>query len=325
MDKLLLNNIFICPHCKRKIRKEKNYLICQSGHKYQIKDGIYIFNKKLDDFYEGKFINQLQPIKIKNPALLIIYKIWHFFSLSDRHIRSFERFSADHPKRGLVLDFGCGGGHSAYKKIGKVIGTDISFKSLKNAKRMYPKAVLYDGIHLPFKNDTFNYILADQVFGHIPLKQKNQILKEIRRVSKPGAVVYASIETDSKNNPWINFMKKYPKIYQKKWIKMYGHYGLELPSQCIKRFKKNDFKILKTEKGLRYLWEATGYYNIFSGEFAQKNSSIKILTIIAKPFAKNVYLGAIWSFLAGLFSKLFEWNLPINYCTGIVINAEVKK
>jgi len=320
-----INNIFRCPICHQDLKENQKYLTCKSKHRFFIKDKIYLFSKKPDNFYEGRFTNQSEALNFKNPFLGFIYKIWSAFSISNRHLRAFKEFAARFPKKKLVLDFGCGGGNKLFKKIGKVIGIDISYKSLQNAQKIYSKAILYDGKNLPFKDSTFDYVLSDQVFGHIPLDEKNQLIKEIYRIIKPGGIIYASIETDSKNNRLINFMKKYPKLYQQKWIRMYGHFGLELPSECLKRFENNGFEILKTFKGLRYFWEAAGYYKIFSKEYAEKNKLINFLVIISKPFAQNTYLGAFWSFIAGLLSTLLEKHLPLDSCTGIILYAKAKK
>ena len=322
---LKTDNIFLCPKCHKNINENKDYLICELGHKFFIKDKIYLFNKKLDNFYEGKFINLNQDFNFKNPIMLCIYKTWSKISLSRRHDRAFQNIISEFPKGKFVLDFGCGDGNISYNKMGKVVGIDISHQSLENAKKIYHKVVMYNGSILPFKKNTFDYVFSNQVFGHIPCNKKNIIIQEIKRVLKTNGIIYLSIETDSKENSLVDFIKEYPKLYKKQWIEMYGHFGLELPSQCIKRFQKNGFKILKVEKGLRYLWQAKGYFNIFKKNYAKKNQYIKMLTIISKPFAENIYLGAIWDFVLGIFSRLFEWHLPLDSCTGIMLICKSDK
>lgn len=91
-----------------------------------------------------------------------------------------------------VLDAGCGSGILFYelrKKFSNLNGIDLR-KDIKNIERALEKdgirANLINGdlSNLPYKNDTFDYVVSMSVLEHIP--DLEQPVKEIKRVLKKG-------------------------------------------------------------------------------------------------------------------------------------------
>ncbi len=90
--------------------------------------------------------------------------------------------------KGNILDFGCGAGE--FSKIIKhdncnFIGLDPSLKMLKKGKSTnnFLKYANGYGENLPFKKDSFDYIISGFVFRN--LKDAGKSLSEIKRVLKP--------------------------------------------------------------------------------------------------------------------------------------------
>lgn len=78
----------------------------------------------------------------------------------------------------LTLNVGCGNRtYREYPAQHKCINYDI--RSLKTVD------MVGDVCCLPFKNETFDYILASDIVEHFPLAQTEQVLKEWTRVLKP--------------------------------------------------------------------------------------------------------------------------------------------
>lgn len=90
------------------------------------------------------------------------------------------------------LDLGCGDGLSArfvssYFPKTKYFGLDISKNSIEKAKqRNLPGADfrLYDGVTIPFEDNTFDVVFMACVMHHIVPSLRDNILKEIKRILK---------------------------------------------------------------------------------------------------------------------------------------------
>lgn len=104
-------------------------------------------------------------------------------------------------KNKLVLDFGAGYGTAllyCLKKGYKAIGIDISkdsanffrerVKKLKYKKLWISRYVLSEGENLPFKPESFDVVISNQVIEHV--KDPKKCVLEIFRVLKEGGILY---------------------------------------------------------------------------------------------------------------------------------------
>lgn len=73
--------------------------------------------------------------------------------------------------------------------------------------------VFGNGCALPFKNNSFERIHCVHVLEHLERKDQPQLLKEIRRVLKPGAVAYVEVPNII---GIINIIKVLYNVYKKK-------------------------------------------------------------------------------------------------------------
>jgi len=130
-------------------------------------------------------------------------------------IKIFMRIS---PPPQKILDFGCGIGLQSYllaKNGYEVYGLEtVEDKSLdgflkgkadehkrtrdesmKNVWKLIKNKVnvkfqFYDGTHIPFADEYFDVVFTYAVIEHIPPEEANNILKEIRRISKKNGFFY---------------------------------------------------------------------------------------------------------------------------------------
>jgi SAM-dependent methyltransferase len=105
-------------------------------------------------------------------------------------------------RRPSLLDVGCGIGvmHALLRDVaGPLAGTDPSAAALARARREHPDVDYrpQDGQALPWPDAAFDVTLAVCVFHHVPLAHRDALLREMRRVTKPGGLVVI-IE----HNPW---------------------------------------------------------------------------------------------------------------------------
>jgi SAM-dependent methyltransferase len=97
-----------------------------------------------------------------------------------------------------VLDFGAGVGYSVpffarHLPEARVTCLDVSKKSLEIGSLRYPgqaEFTHFDGSAIPYEAATFDVALASCVFHHIPHSEHVALLGEVRRVLKPGGLLF---------------------------------------------------------------------------------------------------------------------------------------
>ena len=103
------------------------------------------------------------------------------------------------------LDFGCGDGNSSqhftnYFPNSSYNGIDISSESINVAKVKSIKNTnfqTFDGIKIPFQDNSFDVVFTACVFHHIDFKLHENLFNEIYRVLKPSGKFYIF-----EHNPW---------------------------------------------------------------------------------------------------------------------------
>ena len=147
-----------------------------------------------------------------------------------------------------ILDFGCGDGFFAQTTFGKNyidVGVDIhSNRRTQEARQnnIYKKLVLYNGSKLPFPDSSFQTVISNCVFEHIP--DLPNTLKEIRRVLKPGGYILSSVMTKK----WEDFLfgKKIVGNVYVEWLrKIQEHHSLLSENQWDTTYKKCRLSIVK--------------------------------------------------------------------------------
>jgi len=97
-------------------------------------------------------------------------------------------------ENGKILDVGCGKAWVAElccpKKL-DVVSMDISLTNVEKAIAKYPfenhSAVVADAFNLPFKANSFDYIIASEIIEHVVSPAK--FVKNLMNVLKPGGVL----------------------------------------------------------------------------------------------------------------------------------------
>jgi len=150
--------------------------------KYLTKGKRLIFVKQFEDF-KGKLPQNPSIIRERlNPRL---YDFSYLMTRSFRQtMTDFVDLTSKKKKPLTILDLGCG--YKPFKKLfpknSNYIGVDMSLNSYAD--------IIADNHQLPFKNNTFNIVIASEVLEHS--SNEYQFIEELIRVSKNKALVFIS-------------------------------------------------------------------------------------------------------------------------------------
>jgi len=110
-----------------------------------------------------------------------------------------EKWLMDRIRGGIVIELGSGrGGLAALRHQGcHLIGVDLSARNCRTAlDRGYDACLQASGVKLPMADASADYVVSADVLGHVPVELKEELLREMHRVLKPGGECLHLIETD---------------------------------------------------------------------------------------------------------------------------------
>lgn len=151
-------------------------------------------------------------------------------------------FIAQTPKHGRVLDIGCAGGRDTkvFVRAGlEVHGIDVVDIFLREAKQYVPKATFkkMDVRTLKYPPQYFDAIWAQAVLLHIEKKDIVRVLRNLRRVLKPGGLLHIRVKWGR------DAMNVREKISQHKE----RHFTLFYKNELERLVKKVGFRIVKSQ------------------------------------------------------------------------------
>jgi len=266
-------------------------------------------------FYEGRFINSRRFHHKGVKGLL--RRVYLSFSIDTYEYRFFRRcLERKINKSSLnILDLGAGGGNDLLLHYGWVTAVDLSYTSVSQAVKLgYASAVVADARHLPFADNVFDLVTSSHFLGHVPLKDKEEVINEIFRVTKPGGFSMHSIEGDS--NAWFyRKAKQSPELYRKYFVEMYGHFGLELPAANFERFKEVGFSPCYEEadphKG--YIRPIESYAVFFDNEYTEKSLVLGALALASRLLGSSRASRAAMNVMLGLLVPLAALFTPSDH------------
>lgn len=267
-----------CPQCRVGLDEKLDLLVCPSCHeRFPVRDGIPCF-EKIDDTYEGRFV---QTIYHKGRHLWSLKRLRTAFSKEGRFFKSAI------PKASLILDLGCGGGNTIFKTFGSVVGIDISFASVKQAARVYDQVVCGSVLRLPFPDESFDYVVSNNVLEHMHPEDKTRLFGEIYRVTKLGGGTVHTVTVEG-DNGFTQFAKRHPTLYRHYFIEAPGHFGLEHPRDLVKHFEAVGFRTVKTAQGYTsWVRPLDEYLSKFDNEYKKLTPGLDNFVFMARLIEKK--------------------------------------
>src|SRR5215207_2031428 len=169
--------------------------------------------------------------------------------LDARYFRALDRFDMrfartmwvyDNVRAGSsVLDLGCGAGMLALlgRKGVALTGVDLSEECALAARRNgYDVTCAARLTRLPFRADSFDYVVSLDVLGHVEFGEKDAVLAEVARVLRPGGVTLHGIECTDRRA-----QKSYEEMSEaelRHFVAVDGHVGLEEEQEHAARFQR---------------------------------------------------------------------------------------
>ena len=169
--------------------------------------------------------------------------------LDARYFRALDRFDMrfartmwvyDNVRAGsTLLDLGCGAGMLALlKRKGVTLtGVDLSEEcALASRRNGYDATCAAELTRLPFADASFDYVVSLDVLGHVGFEEKDAVLREVRRVLRPGGVTLHGIECTDRRA-----QKSYEEMSEeelRRFVSVDGHVGLEEEREHAERFRR---------------------------------------------------------------------------------------
>lgn len=223
--------------------------------------------------------------------------------------------------KGRVLDLGCGGGWRFYKRIGPVVGVDLSLGSLRAAREVYDEVVSASLTALPFATGSFDFVVSSDVLGHVRCEEKDAVLAEIRRVLKPGGRTLHYIETEGRD-PLMSWARRRPDLYQRHIVAPEGHVGMETASATFRRFRRAGFRPLRevaAYKGVMYVGRIVQQ---FDNEYARHSPAVATLVALAKALTIVGPVEAATNVLITGAMEIADAVLPLDWAGGVMVCYE---
>jgi SAM-dependent methyltransferase len=205
-----------------------------------------------------------------------------------------ELLSLSHVVHGKVLDIGCG--KKPYRELflcDEYVGLEIDTQE----NRTRSKAdYFYDGIHIPFHDATFDFLIITQVFEHV--FDPESFLQELLRVLKKGGMMIMTV-------PFVWDEHEQPNDYAR-----YSSFGLRY---ILTKYGFNVIKQRKTLADVRILFQLVNLY-IYKMLIKIKNSYLRNAFIILFTTPFNI--------MGELMSRVFPANTDIYLDNVILLRKE---
>ncbi len=179
-----------------------------------------------------------------------------------------------------ILDAGCGTGmiFSHLESYGTVVGIDLSKEALKFCHERRLRPLIHGNLtKLPFKNESFDLIVALDILEHIE-KHENAASEFYRCLKKDGVIIFT--------------VPAHPFIWSEHDIALH-HFRRYTMCNFKDLLKTQNWKTLKISYAISFTFPAVVLYRVFSKIFKKEKQAPKTDLIILPKFFNSILTNLI--------------------------------
>lgn len=218
----------------------------------------------------------------------------------------------------FILDLGCGEGALFLNEFGGVIGIDIAVQPLFECKKKYDGVVCASALHLPFRDESFDFVKSTDFIGHIRVEDKGLLFNEMDRVLMVGGYSSHIVETDSSDS-LFTYLKKYPEAFKEAMFNIGGHVGLESCRVTIERFQKH-FTLVNVEKAFSSIHE-TEQLSILLKPYVKFSNRVYLITCLCERTIRNFPVRLGLNLFLSMLSYIQIYYSPYEEINGLLITV----
>jgi SAM-dependent methyltransferase len=243
----------ICPDDHAPLAPSGDGLRCAvCSRTYPFDGGLVDFLGKDDPFYEGAFNNEVRYVPA-SANFLHQLPLWLIGNGYLWAIRKVLRPGA------LVVELGCAGGVSWLGKQFRMTGVDVTRQGLAMAAKKYSLCVRSSSLK-PIPDRSVDAVISSYFWEHMSATDKDEILKEVTRILKPGGHVVFIYDVATRN-PLISWLRaRDPKLYQALFLDADGHIGYQTIAENEALFRAHGLKITASNALERTPFQSTSVY-----------------------------------------------------------------
>jgi SAM-dependent methyltransferase len=214
---------FHCPVCGEVGREE---------------DGVLSFMTEADPFYEGKYNNRTKFVPMNDGfiATLPLRIVSQGYATT---------VAGELPVGSTVVEIGCAGGLTWFARRYCLIGIDLSLTALRLAAVDYAHPIQANALRLPIASESVDGVISSCFFEHLDDDGKSAVLKECRRVLKPGGKIVFFYDIWTENHVISYFRNLDPELYQHEFLDGDGHIGYASIARNQELFRASGLQIVR--------------------------------------------------------------------------------
>lgn len=237
----------ICPHDRHFLSETPSEFSCaECGRQYPVQDGVVCTLDRPDDFYEGAYENKVHFL----PRSEKPWFAWPLWLINGGYLWTVRRFV---PPGAAVVELGCAGGVRYFGRRYYMVGCDLSFSSLKKLEFYHRRVQADAAVCIPLSDNSVDAVVSSYFWEHIPPPDKPNILKECRRILKPGGKIILLYDVETENPLIRRFKRKNLSLYNKLFLEGDGHLGYQRPLENLAIFEESGFRIVE-HQGMEKTW-----------------------------------------------------------------------